>query len=129
MVRRVNSRSTERTGTLWFGILGPPLIWAVRIAVSYVAVPQICASGAVGALHLVTLSALAAVSGAAYLAWRNWGAVGRGAEVETGGVDARRRFMARLGLLSAAFFFLVILAEGMANVFVDPCLKAGVSVV
>ncbi len=111
---------------LWFGILGPPIIWAGRIAVSYILVPYACWTGWIIMLHLVTLVALLATAFAGWVAWRRWRQAGRGTEVELDGMTTRTRFMALVGILSSGFFFLVMVAEGLANFFVHPCQTGGV---
>lgn len=111
---------------LWFGILGPPVIWAIRIGTSYVLVPYVCAWGSIWVLHLVTLAGLAGAAGAGSVAWTQWRRAGGGSEVGAGGRTTRTRFMGLIGMFSAAFFFLVMVAEGLANVFLDPCRTAGV---
>lgn len=110
---------------LFFGILGPPVIWAMRIATSYVLVPYACAWGMTVMLHLVTLVALVASAVAGAVAWRQWRATGKGTEVDLGGTTTRTRFLALFGILSSALFILVMMAEGLANFFLDPCQTAG----
>jgi hypothetical protein len=117
--------STRELIALWFGILGPPIIWATRIAVSYVLVPYACWWDWIAVLHLVTLAALAATAFAGWVAWGRWRAVGKGFEVDLGGTDTRSRFMAIAGMLSTGVFLLVIAAEGLANVIIHPCQTAG----
>lgn len=110
---------------LFIGILGPPVIWAVRFAVNYVLVPYVCWWGRIGVLHLVTLAALAATALTGWVAWKGWQEAGKGTQVELGGTTTRTRFMALFGMLSSGFFFLVMVAEGLANLFVHPCQTAG----
>lgn len=123
--RRPASYGEDSLLPLWFGILGPPAIWAVRLSASYVLVPYACAWDMVSMLHGVTVAALLAAALAGVVAASRWRRVGGGAELELGGRAARVRFMAISGMLSSAFFFLVMVAEGLANFFVDPCQTAG----
>lgn len=111
---------------LWFGILGPAVIWHLRIWVSYILVPYACGAGEVMMLHLVTLVTLLGTLFAGWVAWRIWQQTGATAEVEGGGVIPRSRFLALFGLFSSGFFALVILAEGVGNFYIDPCLTGGV---
>ncbi len=122
---RAASGAEESLFPLWFGILGPPIIWAIRIAVSYVLVPYACWMGWIAMLHIVTLAALLGTAFAGWVAWGRWREAGRGTEVELGGTTTRTRFMAIFGMLSSGFFFLVMVAEGLANFFVDPCQIGG----
>ena len=102
------------------------MIWAVRIAATYILVPYACWWEWIPLLHAVTLAALLAAAFAGWIAWRQWREAGRGTEVELGGTITRSRFMALVGMLSASFFFLVMVAEGLANLFVHPCQTAGI---
>lgn len=116
----------HRLLALWFGMLGPPVIWAIRFGVSYVLVPYACARAGVMVLQLVTLVALLATAWAGVVAARHWRGTGKSAQVEFGGLEARARFMALFGILSSGLFFLVIAAEGLAVFFIDPCQTGGV---
>lgn len=113
---------------LWFGILGPPVIWAVRIAANYILVPYACWWEWIWILHLTTLVGLLGAAAAGGVAWRHWRRSGSGTGVEFGGALTRSRFMALVGILSSGFFCLVIVAEGLANAFVHPCQTAGVPI-
>ena len=107
---------------LWFGFLGPPVIWAARLMVAYALVPWACSAEGLLTLNVVTLVAL----GGTVLA----GVVAAGSLRRTRGQPSdtgwrRVRFMAIAGLITAALFTAVIVAEGLANVLVDPCLGSG----
>lgn len=106
---------------LWTGMLGPPILWAIRLSASYVLVPVVCRTGWIGLLHAVTAASLVGVLLAGVLAYRAW----RGRPGTDTPPSGRMRFMGLAGVLSASFFFAVIVAEGLANFLVDPCLSAG----
>lgn len=110
---------------LWIGILGPPVIWAVRIAASYVLVPYACRWDTVVPLHGATAAALLATALIGWVSWDRWRRTGKSTQVELGGPTTRARFMAISGMLSSGFFFLVMVAEGLANFFLDPCQTGG----
>jgi hypothetical protein len=118
---------SERRGilVLWLGILGPPTIWLVRIMLSYILIPYACASAWILALHLVTFVTLGLTAFTGWISWRSWQRTGRVREAVEAGPLPRSRFLAILGLLSAAFFFFVIAAEGTLNFLVDPCITGG----
>jgi hypothetical protein len=126
----VRAAAGERPGLgwLWFGFLGPPVIWAVRFMVAYALVPGACSAGGLLALNVVTLVALAGTVLAGVVAARSWGRAGPEPGVE-GDPDhtawRRARFMAMAGIFTSALFTAVIVAEGLANVLVDPCLGSG----
>jgi hypothetical protein len=127
---RARARADDRERLLppLFGILAPLALWAVRLAASYVLVPYACWRNGAWALHGVTLLTLAGCVGAGVVAWRVWRRAGGPAQVETGGPAVRRRFMGLLGMLLAAFFGTVIVAEGLANLMIDPCITWGAPV-
>jgi cytochrome c oxidase assembly factor CtaG/opacity protein-like surface antigen len=73
-------------------------------------------------LHLVTVVFAAVAVAGLLVSWRSLGQ-SRAAPVGEAGTPVRRaHFMAVSGLLLNAIFLLTILAEGMAPLFVDPCL-------
>lgn len=110
-------------GALWLGLLAPPVIWLARLSASYLLVPLACRSGSTWALNAVTGAALLAVaaSGAVALRALRRSTAPRGAAP----IMQRARFLAMMGVLVAALFFAVIVAEGLANLLVDPCLTGG----
>lgn len=126
----MRSAARERPGLvwLWFGFLGPPIIWGVKFMVAYALVPGACSAAGLLALNVVTLVALAGTVLAGAVAARSWRRT-RGEHDAVGDADQtgwrRARFMALSGIFSSALFTAVIVAEGLANVLVDPCLGSG----
>lgn len=110
---------------LWFAVLGPPILWAARFGISYTLVPYVCARDAVLLLQVVSVLALLGVAAAGLVGWVQWRRAGRSTQVEFGGIDARARFMALLGMLGSALFAAVIIAEALAIFFIDPCQTGG----
>jgi hypothetical protein len=106
------------------GILGPPALWGIRLWAGYLIVPFACAADSMIAMHAVTVATLLGIAALGVLAWRDRDAAGRGAPAmySGGAPPARVAFMAVLGVLSAGFFFLVVIAEGVANLIIGPCL-------
>jgi hypothetical protein len=109
-----------RDGLLVFGVLGGPVAWAAQLVVQYAATPALCGSGRTPLLHLVTAAALV-VTGAALVAARRAGrTVGEAAEE----VTVRRVHAMRLaGTVTSGFFLLVVLAQGLPALLLDPCLR------
>jgi len=128
---RISDGTADATGSGWGGVptgamfLAPPVIWAARIGATYVLIPYVCRWDAVWLLHAITLVSLLLVAVAGGLAWRVWSRTGRGTHVDLGGATTRDRFLALLAIFTAGFFFLVVVAEGLTNFFVDPCQTAG----
>lgn len=118
------SAAAERPGLvwLWFGFLGPPIIWAVRLMIAYALVPAACSAAGLLALNILTLVALGGTVLAGGVAARSWRRT-RSQQDDT--AWRRARFMAIAGLFTSTLFTAVIVAEGLANVLVDPCLGSG----
>lgn len=119
--------SGRQLAGLWFGVLGPPVIWAARLMTAYALVPRSCEPGGLTAMNAVTLVALAGSLLAGFVAFRSWRGAGEAADGDgTAGLLAgRTRFLGFVGMLSSLLFSAVIVAEGLANLMVDPCVPAG----
>jgi hypothetical protein len=115
---------TEPRGVLglWYGLLGGPVAWLLGLQADYSLVRLACAKGTMLPLHLVSLATLLIALGAAAVAWRDWQRAGPEWPGEGGGVLDRSRFMAAIGLGAGALFSLVILAQWLAKLFLDPCI-------
>jgi hypothetical protein len=107
---------------LYTGFLGAPILWAMQFQLSYMLVPWVCTHRNAWLLPTVHLAffLLSAITGV--LSWREWRRVGAtppsSQEQET---IARTKFLGAMGLMSAALFSLVILAQAVASFFLDPC--------
>lgn len=119
-------RTEPGSASLWFAVLGPPVLWAARFGASYALLPYACAPGDVRLLYALTVATLLAVAAAGVVGWVQWRRLGPSAGAPIGGPEARARFMAGLGLLGSALFFAVVVLEGLALVLIDPCRTGGV---
>lgn len=81
----------------------------------------ICESGSVVLLHLGTLAALAVAVAGIYLAWSSWHIAGSEWPNDEAGPMPRGLFMAMSGLILSAFFALVIIAQWIPILLLDPC--------
>lgn len=125
MTTNTEARHGDRLWPLWFALLGPPVLWAVRFGAAYVLVPLACARGSVMVLQAITVVALLATAAAGLVGWREWRRAGGSRQVELGGADARARFMALVGVLGSGLFFAVIVVEALALFFISPCQSGG----
>ena len=112
----------RRIAWLWFAVLGGPVAWFLGFNFDYALVRIACTEQSMVPLHLVTLLTLPIAVAAAWTGWREWQRAGGGEPDEGGSVLSRSRFMAVLGLLSGAFFALVIVAQWSAKLFLHPCM-------
>jgi hypothetical protein len=125
MVAQPDAHARRVVMAQWLVVLGPPVIWALRFGLSYALMPLACSADAVLLLHAMNAVAMLLLAGLGWLAYRFWRGSG-----ETGADDAadrirRTRFMGLFGMMSAALFLLVIGAESLANVMIEPCMTAG----
>jgi hypothetical protein len=106
----------------WTGLLAGPLAWVLQLQVAYVLVPWACAHDRQSiSLHVVTIVSLLLTAVGALISLREWRRKGREWPGPGGGKIPRSRFMAVLGLFMSAFFFLVILVQGLASFILHPC--------
>jgi hypothetical protein len=103
----------------WAGVLLGPLGWALHLQVSYTLSAFACEDVWRLTLHGTFVATLAIALGGLYFAWGNWQA-SRAAAPEGLRVD-RSRFMAVAGIGLSAFFALVIVAQWIPNLFIEPC--------
>lgn len=111
---------------LWTGLLAAPIAWGAHMQVNYSLVPWVCTNGKEFLLHLVTIITLIICAIGGYAAWRSWQEAGIEWPGELGGVEkdeliSRTRFMAALGLLTSAMFFLTIIAQEIPTYYFHPC--------
>jgi hypothetical protein len=106
---------------LWVGLLLAPIAFLINLEVSYALVPTACASRNKLPVHLVQLTCLLLTLYGLLTAWRCWKAAGATWPGEAGDPLARSRFMAGTGLLVSAMFVLVIVAQWIPIVVLDPC--------
>jgi hypothetical protein len=102
-------------------VLGPPVVWMLRIATSYILVPYACQASESWPIHLATVAAVTVIGLMTVLAVRGWRGVRHQPNAEA--VLAQRdRFLAGFAALSGGFFLLVVIAEGAMGLLIGPCL-------
>ena len=107
---------------LWLGFLAAPVAWALQLQTTYALVPKACDDHTLAPLHVSSAVFLAVAVAGLWIAWRNWQLVGQGwPSAEEGGSASRARFMAVLGMLSSSLFVLLIVAQWIPVLFIDPC--------
>jgi hypothetical protein len=107
--------------TIWLLIVAPAFITAAAHETNFVLVRQACSAQRSVALYAVTIVALALmllVALSSYLTWRHEGAEWPGESADSA---TTTRFIAVMGMLGSVIFFLVTLAQGIAQVYLDPC--------
>ncbi|MEA2734366.1 MAG: cytochrome c oxidase subunit [Humisphaera sp.] len=107
---------------VWAGFIAAPIVWGLHLQLGYMLVPWLCTTQRYWAVHLVTIVCLAISGWCTWLCWREWRHVGGGnpSSAEPP-IEGRARFVAVVGLMSAALFTLLIAAGHIPIFFFSPC--------
>jgi hypothetical protein len=111
----------RRNVALWFGVLAPPLAWALLLEVSYALVSIACDGVSRGLLLGVSLATLLLSLAGGFVAWGMYAGLRGAPDERAAPVAGRERFMALGGLLSACVFSLVIVATAVPVLFLRTC--------
>ena len=117
------ARDTSHTGAslaLWFGMLGGPAAAFLNVALSYPVVDRACIAQSATVIHVLmgTFVLVAAIAGAT--SWWFRSRAGSWSD-DAGGVLARSRFMATVGLLTSAISVVAILMQWIPVFFIGAC--------
>jgi hypothetical protein len=110
------------TVALWLGVLSGPVLLLAQQTVAYALVPDACARQSSVFVHLTHAVTLLLIGAGFLLCRRDWVHVGRGQPDERPGPEHRERFLAFGGMVSNAFFALLLLAQWLATALFSPCL-------
>jgi hypothetical protein len=106
---------------LWVGLLLAPIAFLINLEVAYALVPTACSSRNELPVHLTHVACLLLTLYGLLTAWRSWQLTGAIWPGEAGDPLARSRFMAGTGMLVSAMFLLVIMAQWIPTLVLDPC--------
>jgi len=106
---------------LWMLIIAGPAIVAIEQQTNFVLVRLACSAQRSVALYVVAVVALVLTIVTALIGISIWKRAGTTWPTEALDLATRTRFIAVLGILSSAMSLLVILAQGIATVYFDPC--------
>lgn len=115
----------RRLFAAWFGVLGGPLAWAMQLQLVYLQAELACLGLApeIG-LHVTSGAALLLAMSSLWVAWHHYAKRGhRWPSDEAYGMEATRRFLGALGMLSGSLFTVVITALWIAAATLDVCPK------
>jgi hypothetical protein len=101
---------------LWTTMLAPPIAWLTHFQILYSNVLPACVSRTELGLGVTSLLCLAITLGSGALAWHE---LRRNPAPEE--VVKSRRFMAVVGLMTSGLFAVVVVAQALALLFVNPC--------
>ncbi|HEX8271507.1 MAG TPA: hypothetical protein VF615_02575 [Longimicrobiaceae bacterium] len=115
-------REGRGIAALWFAVLAGPVAWMLGLNAAYAFVRLACDEQTLLYMHASSLLTLALALGGGAVALREWRRAGGEWPGEGGGAVPRSRFMAALGLLGSGLFALTIVAQWIANLFLNPCM-------
>jgi hypothetical protein len=119
---KTEERKPVSEWALWFGLLGAPIAWIIRLGISYPLVPVLCRADSTLLLHVVSIAFLAICVAAVLVAWRSYRILRRenDAPMEPW-LWERTHFMALVGIFISGLFALTIATEWLAAFFTHPC--------
>jgi heme/copper-type cytochrome/quinol oxidase subunit 2 len=98
---------------LWIAVVIAPAVWGLELQIVYSAAHQACIHNKHGLLHLLDAIALVIVAVCAVVCWRY--------RRRDDNEQDRTTFLAEYGLWSSAGFFVLIVAQTIASIMLDPC--------
>lgn len=111
----------KRAVLLWMAILLGPAVWFASFCANFVLAPWACAAIGKPALYGVSATGLLVTAGCGITGWVEWRNLGREFPGESGGAVARSRTLASGAVLLSGMFFLVILAQLVAEAVLGAC--------
>lgn len=112
----------NRSIALWMGLLSAPLIWLCSFEARFVLAPWACTFQNKWALHGVTFAAFILCLCSAFLAFRQWKALGQNAPTEDGSTRARSTFLAILGLVISCGCAMIVVAQSIPEFMLGACM-------
>ena len=103
------------TAPMWAGVIAAPAAWFVAMQTIYTLTPNAC-QGRKPLLVVTDVVFLAATIAMAFVCWRY-----RSAHAAAEERHDRIRFLGSLGVLTCIMTSLVIIAQGIASIMLDPC--------
>lgn len=105
-----------RDFSLWLAMVGSPAIWLIQFQTIYMLVYPACGSHHNAVINATCAGFFLCIAVIAIVAWRNWS---NAHPAETAG--RTRRFMAMAGVLVSLLFLIVVIAQWIAALMIDPC--------
>jgi hypothetical protein len=106
---------------LWVLVVAGPAIVAAEQQINFILVRQACSVQRNVSLYVVVIVSILLTIATAMVGLSIWRRNGAEWPTEESDLATRIRFIAVLGILSSAMSFLVIVAQGIATIFFDPC--------
>ena len=106
---------------LWVLLIAGPIIVALEQQINFILVRQACSVQRNLALYVVTLVAILLTVASILVAVSLWRRTGARWPTEEIDLANRIRFISVVGMLSSVMSFLVIVAQGIATIYFNPC--------
>jgi hypothetical protein len=119
--RNTTVRDARQIGALWAGVLLPPVAFLSNLGLGYVLVPRECASTNSLPIHLTHLAFLLLTLLGGWIGWRGRQEPHHEVPRDPEGSVGRVALMAASALLGSVMFSLVIVAQWIASLMLDPC--------
>jgi hypothetical protein len=116
----------ERQGylLLWVGVLLAPIAWLIQFEIRYSLVAAVCENNTRIPLYIISGVFFAIMALGGVLSWRNWVREGKASPTDKrGDPHERNLFLSLLGILTSGLFALILVAQTIASVMVNPCWK------
>src|SRR3954462_813051 len=105
----------------WVGVFAGPIAWAIHQQLSYSLVPWVCHTGHRFVLYLTNVFFFLMAIAGGVLSWTIYEKLKREAAATPSLDIARQRFLVTLGMMTSALFASIIVAQALANFFINPC--------
>ena len=115
------SAEVKRDFILVSSVLAGPIFWLISFQAKFSWTPNACATQSKLTLLVFSVLALVLTAASGLQAWRQWKELGENGSSEAGGAQARRRFVAVAGMVFAAGFCVVILAQSIPDLILGVC--------
>lgn len=120
------SHEPWRVAAQWAGLLAGPLVWLTLLEVNYVLAYVACETRATWFMHTASFVAVALVAGAGFAAWRASYGDMMAPETLTAPLSdetrrQRSRWMSLAGVVTSAWFIIVILAMEVPIIVLREC--------
>ena len=106
---------------LWMLIVSGSVILALHHQTNFVLVRQACSMQRNIALYAVSIIAAVLTIASVLIALSIWRRAGAAWPDETTELPDRIRFISVLGMLNSALAFLIVVGQGIATIYFDPC--------
>lgn len=115
------TREKTRDLILWLTVFAGPVFWLVSFQAKLSWNTWTCAEQTNMPLFLFALTAFLLTAGAGLLASRQWHSLGANTPSDGGDPPTRARFMALGAVIFSIGFCLIIIAQAIPDLIIDPC--------